>query len=244
MDLQATPRRLYLFQLATSTIPLPNGSLSMSSGCYLIQTSAGQNILIDSGLPPDYAPPPGSPPSENEKNVLEHLADLGLGPEDVHTVICTHFDIDHVGYHPSFPNAELVVQCEHYDLARDGHQRFAAGRAYWDDPRLGYRFVDGDVDLHPGLLLVKTPGHAPAHQSVLVRLPETGPVLLAIDAVVLQRLFTPERTPWPTDDNADDLRASTQKLLDLVARERVALTVFGHDGAQWRVLRKAPEFYE
>ncbi len=100
LDLQGTPRRLYLFQLATSTIPLPNGSLSMSSGCYLIQTTTGQNILIDSGLPPDYVPPPGSPPSENEKNVLAHLTDLGLGPNDVHTVICTHFDIDHVGFHP------------------------------------------------------------------------------------------------------------------------------------------------
>ena len=244
MELQGTPRRLYLFQLATSTIPLPNGSLSMSSGCYLIQTTTGQNILIDSGLPPDYVPPPGSPPSENEKNVLAHLTDLGLGPNDVHTVICTHFDIDHVGFHPAFPNAEFVVQREQYDLAREGHQRFAVGRAYWDDPRLHYRFVDGDVELLSGISLIKTPGHAPAHQSVLVRLSQTGPVLLAIDAVVLQRLFTPERTPWPTDDNAEDLHASTQKLLDLVDREGVALTVFGHDGEQWRTLGKAPEFYE
>src|SRR2546430_10499865 len=27
--------------------------------------------LIDSGLPADYTPPPGTPPRENEKNVLE-----------------------------------------------------------------------------------------------------------------------------------------------------------------------------
>jgi len=80
--------------------------------------------------------------------------------------------------------------------------------------------------------------------SVLVRLPRTGPVLLAIDAVVLERLFTPERRAWPTDDDEGQLRASTRKLLDLVARERVALVVFGHDGRQWETLRRAPAFYD
>jgi N-acyl homoserine lactone hydrolase len=39
------------------------------------------------------------------------------------------------------------------------------------------------------------------------------------------------------------LRASTQKLLDLVEREQVALVIFGHDGQQWQALRKAPDFY-
>ena len=78
---------------------------------------------------------------------------------------------------------------------------------------------------------------------MLVRLPQTGPVLLAIDAVVMERLFTVERQAWPTDDNAEQLIASTQKLLDVVAHEGVALTVFGHDGLQWRTLKKSPEFY-
>ena len=67
--------RLYLLQLSTTTIPGATGQkLEMSSGCYLVQTSDGKNILIDSGLPVDYAPPPGMPLAENEKNVLEHLA--------------------------------------------------------------------------------------------------------------------------------------------------------------------------
>ncbi len=35
-----------------------------------------------------------------------------------------------------------------------------------------------------------------------------------------------------------------RKLLDLVAREGVALTVFGHDGQQWRTLRRPPEYYD
>jgi N-acyl homoserine lactone hydrolase len=241
----ATPQRLYLMQLSTTTIPLPAGQgLALSSGCYLVQTSDQKNILIDSGLPADYAPPPGTPPSENKKNVLEHLAGLGLHPDDIDLLICTHFDVDHAGYHDAFPQAELIVQRKHYELARSGHPRFASARAHWDHPALRYRLVDGDTELLPGLTLLETSGHTPGHQSVLLHLPQTGPVLLAIDAVVLQSLFTPERRSWPGDDNEEQLRASTRKLLDLVERERAALVIFGHDGQQWQALKKAPAYYE
>ena len=243
--ISAAPQRLYLMQLITATLPLAAGqTLAMSSGCYLVQTSDGKNILIDSGLPADYAPPPGTPPAENGKNVLEHLAGLGLHPDDIDLLICTHFDVDHAGYNDAFPQAELIVQREHYELARSGHPRFAAARVHWDHPALRYRLIDGDTELLPGLTLLETSGHTPGHQSVLLRLPQTGPVLLAIDAVVLQRLFTPDRRAWPGDDNEEQLRASTRKLLDLVEREHVALVVFGHDGQQWLALKKAPDYYE
>jgi N-acyl homoserine lactone hydrolase len=69
-------------------------------------------------------------------------------------------------------------------------------------------------------------------------------VLLAIDAVVMQRLFTIDRKAWPTDDNEAQLRTTTQKLLDVVAAESVTLTVFGHDGHQWQTLKKAPDYYD
>jgi N-acyl homoserine lactone hydrolase len=238
-----TPQRLYLFQLGTTSIPLPNGTLEMASGAYVIQMSDGQNILIDTGLPEGYTAP-GSPPADNPKNVLEHLSDLDLSPDDINLLISTHFDIDHIGYNNSFPKAELIVQRAHYELARNGHPRFAAGRPHWDHPALHYRLVDGDTELFPGLTLLETPGHAPFHQSVLLDLPHTGPVLLAIDAVVMECLFTVERTAWPMDNNQDQLRASTQKLLDVVIRENVTLTAFGHDGLQWRTLKKSPEFYD
>ena len=136
------------------------------------------------------------------------------------------------------------MQRAHYEVARSGHPRFATARAHWDHPTLSYRQVDGDTELFPGFTLLETSGHAPGHQSILVRLPQTGPVLLAIDAVVMQRLFTVERRAWPLDDNEEQLRASTQKLLDIVEREHVNLVVFGHDGEQWQTLKKAPAYYD
>lgn len=242
--MDSTPQRLYLLQLSATTVPLATGqALHMSSGCYLVQTGSGKNILIDSGLPADYTPPPGTPQAAFEKNVLEHLAALDLSSEDIDLLICTHFDVDHAGYHDAFPRAEFVVQRSHYELARGGHPRYAAARAHWDHPALRYHLVEGDVEFLPGLRLLETSGHAPGHQSVLVHLPQTGQILLAIDAVVMQRLFTPERNAWPLDDNEAQLRASTRKLLDLVEREQVALVVFGHDGEQWQTLKTAPDYY-
>jgi N-acyl homoserine lactone hydrolase len=233
----AAPQRLYLMQVAA----IPQRNLPFV--CYLVQTGDGTNILIDSGLPVEMQPPPGMPMPIIGKDVLEQLAQLGLQAEDIDLLICTHFDGDHSGHHAAFTNAELIVQRQHYELARSGHQRFAGTRSQWDHPSLRYRLVDGDTQLLPGLELIETSGHVPGHQSVLVRLPETGPVLLAIDAVTVQRFFTPERERSPMDMDMEALRASTRKLLALVRQEQVSLIVFGHDGDQWQTLKKAPDFY-
>lgn len=240
--INAIPQRLYLLELATLTVVIAGRTLEMISGCYLVQMSDGETILIDSGLPADYAPP-GAPKAGHEKNVLEHLDDLSMRADDIDLVICTHFDVDHAGYHDAFPRAEFVVQRAHYELARSGHVRYAAARAHWDHPSLHYRLIEGDSELRPGLSMIESSGHVPGHQSVLLRLPQTGNILLAIDAVPLQRLFTPDRQAAPNDDNEEQLRASTRKLLDLVEREHVALVIFGHDGQQWQTLKKAPDYY-
>jgi N-acyl homoserine lactone hydrolase len=211
--------------------------------CYLIQTGDGKNVLVDSGVAADFEPP-GMPTVERKADVIEQLADLGIRPDDVDILVCTHFDVDHAGYHDAFAAAELVVQRKQYELARGGHPRYAAARAHWDHPALRYRLIDGDTERLPGLTLLETSGHAPGHQSVLLRLPRTGSVLLTIDAVPLQRAFTADRRAWPSDDDEEQLRASTRKLLDLVEREGVALVIFGHDGQQWQTLEKAPAYYE
>lgn len=237
------PKRLYLFQVGTTQWPRGNAeALQMSVGCYLVQTG-DHNVLIDSGVPAGYRRSDRFP-SQAGANVIEHLGSIGLEPDDIDIVVCTHLDIDHVGYHDSFPGAEHVVQRSQYERARAGHPRFAQGRPHWDHPSLRYRLVEGDTDLLPGLELIQTDGHTVGHQSVLVRLPRTGPVLLAIDAVALRSQFTAERTKSPVDEDLAASIASTGRLLALVEKEGIGLTVFHHDGVQWASLKLAPEYYE
>lgn len=234
------PLRLYLMQIAT--LPPP---INVPFPCYLVQMSDSKNILIDSGLPSgDFSLPAGMPLPIIGKNVLEQLAMIGLRSEDIDLLICTHFDGDHAGNHAAFPNAQLVVQRQHYVVARNGHPRFAGIRSQWDLPTSRYRLIDGDLELLPGLELVETSGHVPGHQSVLVRLPQSGPVLLTIDAVSRQSDFIPDRQAGPMDADQEKVVASTRKLLDLAQREHVSLIIFGHDGRQWQTLKKLPDHYE
>jgi N-acyl homoserine lactone hydrolase len=209
-----------------------------------VQTGDGKNILIDSGLPAHLQIPEGRPAPVMGPNVLEQLAQLGLQPGDIDTLICTHFDLDHCGHNEDFPNATLVAQRTLYEAARAGLERFERARAHWDLPAQRYRLVDGDTTLLPGLELIETSGHVPGHQAVLVRLPATGPVLLTIDAVSVQGNFRADRQGGPMDLNGEQAIASTGKLLALAEREHVALTIFGHDGPQWSSLKKLPDYYE
>jgi N-acyl homoserine lactone hydrolase len=231
--------RLYLFQLAiqpASGIPAPG---------YLIQTDDGHNVLIDTGFPKGYELPEMDLRLNEHDYIVDQLAALGLAPRDIRYLICTHFDQDHAGGHDAFPDAELIVQRWHYEVARAGaHPRFERMRPHWDHPSLRYRLIDGDTMLLPGIELIETSGHVPGHQSVLVRLPQTGPVLLAIDAVTQAAQFDAEaRELGPQDMDEADVRASTGKLVELARREGVALVVFGHDAGQWRTLKKAPDYY-
>jgi N-acyl homoserine lactone hydrolase len=241
MATDATPQRLYLMQVAT----MHAGDQAVPVPCYLIQLGDGANILIDSGFPDDAESWPEMEITI-ERGVVGHLADLGLRPDDIDIVICTHFDPDHAGQLAAFTNAEFVIQREHDALARGGDPRFDAARPLWDNPAVRYRLVDGDTELLPGIELIESSGHVPGHQSVLVRLPRTGAVLLGIDALPFDMApFTPETRPV-NDFDMDEAatRASTRKLLDLAARERVALVVYGHDSAQWQELETAPACYD
>lgn len=231
---------LTLLQLAIhpeNGIPVPG---------YLIQTDSGANILVDTGFPRKHAIPGTTDQYLDEHNyIVNQLATLGLMPGDIHFLICTHFDPDHAGGHDAFPEAELIVQRRQYEVARAGmHPRFETMRTHWDDPRLRYRLIDGDTILLPGIELIETSGHVPGHQSVLVRLPETGSVLLAIDAVARAAQFDAnERDIGPHDMDPSGVRTSTAKLVELARREHVTLTIFGHDAVQWQTLKKAPAYY-
>lgn len=232
---QNVPQRLYLMQVGI----MPEYGIPIV--CYLVQTSDGKNILIDSGLPEMI--PEEESDFENGRDVIEQLASIGIQPDDIDTVISTHYDIDHAGRHAAFTKAHYVVQRVHH-LEAASNPRFAANRLQWDQPTDRIRLVDGDTELLPGLELIETSGHVSGHQSVLVHLAKMGAILLPIDAVPFGEGFTRAEQDDDHNPDAEAIRASTIKLLDLVEREHIGLVIFGHDSDQWKTLKKVPEFYE
>ena len=229
--------------------PLPGFAL-LPVPAYLIETDASEHILIDTGFAQRtigaYRHRPELPHVMDEQDyVVTQLATLGLTAQDIRYVICSHFDPDHAGNLAAFPQAEIVVQRRLYIAAQKGEvPRFERTRDQWDAPGLRFLLVDGDTTLVPGVTLLETEGHTPGHQSVLLSLPETGPVLLPIDAIPLESDRNPEtRSIGPFDLNEQQVRASTSKLRAIEQQEGIALTIYGHDAYQWQTLKLLPDFY-
>ncbi|MEV5708028.1 N-acyl homoserine lactonase family protein [Actinoallomurus sp. NPDC052274] len=215
---------------------------------YLIRTGE-TDVLVDTGYTRErvgaYRDDPDEPIRlDDGEDVLSRLAELGIAPDDVGYVICTHFDPDHAGNHDAFPGAEFVVQRRHYEWARSvASPRLAATRELWDRPDHRYRLIDGDVGLLPGIELIESSGHVPGHQSVLVRLAGEGPILLAADAIPTTEALDPIHRPiYPLDMDEAEVRASTEKLTAL-ARSEGAQIIHGHDAVAAKSLRAFPSFY-
>jgi len=213
---------------------------------YLIQTDDGKTILIDSGMPQAYVDDPvnaaiedgynlwlKSSPSE-ENLPAGQLAKIGLTPDAVTHLVITHTHIDHAGGLGSFPNAVHVIQKAERDLATPVYRRFS-----WPD-NVEWHVIEGDADLAQGVKLLFTPGHTPGHMSALVELPETGKILIAIDAIYLP--LSLEKDNFKASWNAEIARDSGHRAARIAAKDG-AMLMFGHDPQQWSVLKKAPEFY-
>src|SRR5262249_58422824 len=55
--------------------------------------------------------------------------------------------------------------------------------------------LDKDVFEDGSVIVLRTPGHTPGHSSLLVKLPETGPVILSGDAVHFRENYDSDGVP-------------------------------------------------
>jgi len=156
--------------------------------------------------------------------VADALADHGLAPTDVTTVINTHLHFDHCGQNPAFAHAPLIVQ-------RAEHERIFRERDEVTDwiEASGMRFelVHGDVELASDLRIVPTPGHTSGHQSVIATT-ELGTELFIGDAAYTHAVWNNPDMPNLPDGQAADVDAWHRSLDNLksVTPERVH---FCHD---------------
>ena len=105
-----------------------------------------------------------------------------------------------------------------------------------------YAFGDKDVFGDGSVTIISTPGHTPGHQSLLVKLPKTGAILLSGDAVHFQSNWDNRGVP-AGNTGQEQTKTSMQKMADLMAKEKAKLWI-NHDKAQRDSLKMSPEFYE
>ena len=101
---------------------------------------------------------------------------------------------------------------------------------------------DHDVFGDGSVTILATPGHTPGHQSLLVKLPKTGALVLSGDAVHFKSNWENRGVPSNNTDK-DQTLASMQRIADVLAKEKAQLWI-NHDKAQRDSLKIAPEFYD
>ena len=136
-----------------------------------------ENVLVDTGMRVEYFAQMAigdMKPKGSTEILLTSLAEEGLKPEDIDTVIYTHLHYDHVGNADLFPDAVTYVQKAEYDNMLSPYPFPKARMDYFPDTpeRLSkvkrLLLVDGDLKLANGLELYLTPGHSRGGQTIVV----------------------------------------------------------------------------
>ena len=150
----------------------------------------------------------------------------------------SHTHADHIGNVELFPQAMLLVQKAEYDWP-------GANNAPRFKPEHPVTKLEGDKDVFGdgSVTILSTPGHTPGHQSLLVKLPKTGALVLSGDAVHFQATTGTTAACRPINTDQEQTKASMQRIADIMAKEKATLWI-NHDKAQRDTLKMAPEFYE
>jgi glyoxylase-like metal-dependent hydrolase (beta-lactamase superfamily II) len=216
--------------------------------CLLVETP-DRLVLVETGLGGkegerfreiygvDNAPSRGSSVPDR---LLELLAAAGFAPERVELVVNTHLHFDHAGGNTvrgedgslrlAFPNARYHVQRGEWEWAHATNERTAASYLAdnFDPVMVAGRLelLEGDVEVAPGISVVRTPGHCPHHQSVLLR--SGGETACFLGDVVPTFAHLP--LPWIMGYDVEPLVTleSKRRLLARAAEERWLL-VSTHD---------------
>jgi glyoxylase-like metal-dependent hydrolase (beta-lactamase superfamily II) len=219
-------------------------SMNFADSCYLIHHVHGW-FLWDTGIADAIANMPnGQAPDDpraihwyRPKTLASQLDQLSVKPDDIKYVAISHTHPDHIGNIELFPRTMLLVQKAEYEWpGPGGAPRFKAEHPVTK--------LEGDHDVFGdgSVTILATPGHTPGHESLLVKLPKTGALVLSGDAAHFKANWDNRRVPSINFDKEKTV-ASMQRIADVLAKEKAQLWI-NHDRAQRDGLKMTPAHYE
>lgn len=204
-----------------------SGWLMMCFQAYIVRTPR-HTILVDSCIGNDKDRPNRPQWHHRQGSFLADLAALGLRPEDIDFVLCTHLHADHIGWNtrlvdgrwvPTFANARYIIGREEYAFWEQRWRNDPGGPrqiAFADSvlPVVEAKradLVDGDHQIEDGVWLEPAPGHTPGNMVLNLRSGDATAVLLG-DAIHHPiQLKRPEWSCMACEDKA--LSARTRRAL-------------------------------
>ena len=233
---------------------------------YVIKTLR-HTILVDTCVGNHKSRP--ARPSWHMQNspFIEELAGVGVQPEEVDFVLCTHLHVDHVGWNtklldgrwvPTFPNAKYIFSRNEFELwaARyEKGERVPVQLVYEDSVlpivEAGQAIIVEDThQIDDGMWLEPAPGHTPGH--VMLNL-KSGEETALMSGDVIHHPLQLIRPDWSSRACEDPhlSAVSRTKMLERVADTNTLLCpahfgspTMGHvishatDGFRYRLIEK------
>ena len=219
----------------TDTFAYTNPAAPFTFSCYLIK-HGNEWMVWDTGFAP------GSNPSAPKVSLTQQLAQVGVQPSQVKYVGISHFHADHTGQLAQIPGATLLIGQKEWDALRATPPMAGAnvaGFAPWlsGGGKVEPQAADKDVFGDGSVMILRTPGHTPGHQALLVRLKDKGPVVLLGDAAHTHENYETNGVPGFNFDRADTI-ASLDRIKG-IEKNLKATVIIQHDP---RDIGKLPAF--
>jgi N-acyl homoserine lactone hydrolase len=261
------PKSLRLYVLDCGKIMVASGesigfkpgelaNTNMVTPCFLIVHPRG-TMIWDTGEIPDSAFQNGVSPQKQgafvvDRPLLPQLAAIGYTPADITYLALSHYHGDHVANASLFAGSTWVVQKPDRDAIfapRATGEKKLGGVA---DPKyfealansktLLLKGEDHDV-FGDGTVVIKfTPGHTPGHQSLFLKLPHTGNVLLSGDLYHYPEEITYNRIP-SFDWNKEETAKSRAMIQEFIKKNHAELWI-QHDYTAGIKRKIAPAYYD
>jgi glyoxylase-like metal-dependent hydrolase (beta-lactamase superfamily II) len=203
--------------------------------CYLIK-HGDDYLLWDTGhamTTPNVAP---------KVSLVDQLAQISVKPEQIKYVGISHYHGDHIGQVGSFPKATLLIGKGDWDglnAPKPAEGVNPASFASWikGESKAEPVALDKDVFGDGSVMMLYTPGHTPGHHSLLVKLPQTGTVMLTGDLAHFHENYDGNGVPSFNSDRAQTLASLSR--FKKIAEASNATVIIQHDA---RDIGKLPAF--
>jgi glyoxylase-like metal-dependent hydrolase (beta-lactamase superfamily II) len=179
--------------------------LIQALNCLLVETPAGR-VLIETGIGERVTDKVREMRRYEGTPIVAAMEAARFDPGTVDLVVMSHLHFDHAGGllradgSKAFPRARIVAQRAEWDIAFDGNSRLVASYDQaelrlvreWGDEGA----VDGEMELLPGVSVVRTGGHSKGHQAIVVRGTGAGAGTAGTDGRTLAFFGDLGMRPW------------------------------------------------
>ena len=239
-------------------VPVAMFVIQHPKGNVMFDTGNNDKILED---PSYWGPnfPALKPVVTPDVSIESQLGRISMKPDDITYVVVSHMHLDHGGNVGKFPNSTLIIQRDEIEHAMFPDEPFASAFIPEDVaelrsavgvkkpnalPMLVLEQTDFDIFGDGSIVVKRARGHTKGGQMLIVRLPNTGTVILTGDAAYFRENVTKSIPPniALAYDPAGIMRG--YEWIRFMMASEGADFFTSHDPDAFKAYKRAPEYYD